>query len=127
MTLEARRDQLVEELDTLMSIVVSPDFFSQRDAAGNAPEGSLLAELELQMKEKTRELEAINACMNRSSYRFWAVSHGLLFLLWLCAGGMILFTFTMAPALGPGYLLLFGVLAALSAAWAIWASVTPSV
>lgn len=127
MTLEARRKLLVEELDALVGTVVSPDFFSQRDAAGNAPEGSRLAELERQMQEKTRELETINARMNRFSYRFWVVSHDLLLILWISAVAMLLCTATIAPFLGPGYQALFGTLAALNTVWAIWASVPQNV
>lgn len=126
MTLEDRREQLVAELGILMDTVVSPDLFSQRDAAGNAPEDSFLAELERQLKEKTAELEAINARMNRFSYRFRMTSRSLLWLLWLCAVAMLLFTFTIAAFLGSGYQIFFGLLALVSAAWAVWASVPPA-
>lgn len=126
MTLEARREQLVAELGILMDTVVSPDLFSQRDAAGNAPEDSFLAELERQLKEKTAELEAINARMNRFSYRFRMTSRSLLWLLWLSAAALLLFTFTIAAFLGSGYQIFFGFLALVSAAWAVWASIPPS-
>ena len=127
MTLEARRAQLVEELDTLVSIALSPGFYPQRDAAGNPLEGSFVAELERRIREKAAELDAINARMNSFSYQFWAVSHGLLLIVWLCAASMCLASVTLAPLLGPGYLLLFGALAIASLAWAGWASVVPSV
>ena len=126
MTLEDRRQQLVAELGILMDTVVSPDLFSQRDASGNAPDGSLLAELERQLKEKTAELDAINARTNRFSYRFRMTSRGLLWLLWLCAAALLLFTFTIAVFLGPGYQIFFGFLALVSAAWAVWASAPPA-
>lgn len=126
MTLEDRRQQLVAEVSILMDTVVSPDLFSQRDAAGNAPEDSFLAELERQLKEKTAELEAINARMNRFSYRFRMTSRSLLWLLWLSAAALLLFTFTIAAFLGSGYQIFFGLLALVSAAWAVWASIPPS-
>lgn len=126
MTLEDRRQQLVAEVSILMDTVVSPDLFSQRDASGNAPDGSFLAELERQLKEKTAELEAINARMNRFSYRFRMTSRGLLWLLWLSAAALLLFTFTIAAFLGSGYQIFFGLLALVSTVWAVWASMPPS-
>lgn len=126
MTLEARREQLVAELGILMDTVVSPDLFSQRDASGNAPDGSFLAELERQLKEKTAELDAINARMNRFSYRFRMACRSLLWLLWLSAVALLLFTFTIAAFLGPGYQVFFGLLAFANTVWAVWASVPPA-
>lgn len=127
MTLEERRKLLVDELNDIVERVVAPDTFSQRDAAGNPAEGSPLWELERRMREKTAELEAINARMNAPSYRFRVTSRSLLWLLWLAAAALLLFTFTMAPFIGPGYQLLFGVLTILSIVWAIWAGASPSV
>lgn len=126
MTLEDRRQQLVAEVSILMDTVVSPDLFSQRDASGNAPDGSFLAELERQLKEKTAELEAINARINRFSYRFRMTSRSLLWLLWLSAAALLLFTFTIAAFLGSGYQIFFGLLALVSTVWAVWASMPPS-
>lgn len=126
MTLEDRRQQLVAEVSILMDTVVSPDLFSQRDASGNAPDGSFLAELERQLKEKTAELEAINARINRFSYRFRMTSRSLLWLLWLSAAALLLFTFTIAAFLGSGCQISFGLLALVSTVWAVWASMPPS-
>ena len=127
MTLEERRKQLAEELNDIVERVVSPDTFSQRDADGNPTEGSSLWELEHRMREKTAELESINARMNAPSYRFRSTSRSLLGLLWLTAAALLLCTFTMAPLLGLGYQIFFGVLTILSLAWAIWAGASPSV
>ena len=126
MTRDDRRQQLVAEVSILMDTVVSPDLFSQRDASGNAPDGSFLAELERQLKEKTAELEAINARINRFSYRFRMTSRSLLWLLWLSAAALLLFTFTIAAFLGSGYQIFFGLLALVSTVWAVWASMPPS-
>ena len=127
MTLEDRREQLVAELGILMDTIVSPDLFSQRDSLGNVSDSSLLAQLERQLKEKTAELDAINAHMNRFSYRFWRTSHSLLWLLWLSAAVLLLFTFTIAALLGPEEQIFFALLALVSTTWAIWASVLPAV
>ena len=117
MTPEERRAQLAAELDTLLDAVVSIGPHSQRDADAGAPEGAFLAELERQLNEKTAELEALNARMNTFSYRFRATSRGLLWLVWLAAAGMLVFSFTLAPFLGPGYQAVFLPLALACIAW----------
>ena len=127
MTLEDRREQLVAELGILMDTMVSPDLFSQPDASRNVPDSPFLADLERQLKEKTAELDTINARMNRFSYRFRMVSRSLLWLLWLSAAVLLLFTFTIAALLGLGEQIFFGLLALVSTAWAIWSSVPPAV
>ena len=118
MTPEERRAQLAAELDTLLDAVVSIGPHSQRDAD---------AELERKLNEKTAELEALNARMNTFSYRFRATSRGLLWLVWLAAAGMLVFSFTLAPFLGPGYQAVFLPLALACIAWAVWASIPPKV
>ena len=127
MTPEERRAQLAAELDTLLDAVVSIGPHSQRDADAGAPEGAFLTELERQLNEKTAELEALNARMNTFSYRFRATSRGLLWLVWLAAAGMLVFSFTLAPFLGPGYQAVFLPLALACIAWAVWASIPPKV
>ena len=79
------------------------------------------------MNEKTAELEALNARMNTFSYRFRATSRSLLWLVWLAAAGMLVFSFTLAPFLGPGYQAVFLPLALACIAWAVWASIPPKV
>ena len=116
MTPEERRAQLAAELDTLLDAVVSIGPHSQRDADAGAPEGAFLA-----------ELEALNARMNTFSYRFRATSRSLLWLVWLAAAGMLVFSFTLAPFLGPGYQAVFLPLALACIAWAVWASIPPKV
>ena len=54
-------------------------------------------------------------------------SRGLLWLVWLAAAGMLVFSFTLAPFLGPGYQAVFLPLALACIAWAVWASIPPKV
>ena len=82
------------------------------------------AELEEALDQRR---EALNARMNTFSYRFRATSRGLLWLVWLAAAGMLVFSFTLAPFLGPGYQAVFLPLALACIAWAVWASIPPKV
>lgn len=119
MTLEERREQLVEELGRLIEAVVSPDTFPLRGPDGSAPEGSLLAEQERLLKEKTAELDAINARMQSPYYRFHEVSSMLRGVLWLAAVPLALLALFCFIPLGE-WLLTF--VSGFLLVWAIWSS-----
>ena len=114
---EALRGELLDLIVEMMAL--------GRTAEGqNTPE---FRRLDQELTEKNAELEALNARMNTFSYRFRATSRGLLWLVWLAAAGMLVFSFTLAPFLGPGYQAVFLPLALACIAWAVWASIPPKV
>ena len=114
---EALRGELLDLIVEMMAL--------GRTAEGqNTPE---FRRLDQELTEKNAELEALNARMNTFSYRFRATSRGLLWLVWLAAAGMLVFSFTLAPFLGPGCQAVFLPLALACIAWAVWASIPPKV
>lgn len=122
MTLEERREQLVEELGRLIEAVVSPDTFPLRGPDGSAPEGSLLAEQERLLKEKTAELDAINARMQSPVYRFHAICSRIWVVIWLMALLMLLIAYVFASVQIEGTVPIT-IMALLSLGWAIWSSI----
>lgn len=118
MTLEQRQAQLREEVDSLVGHIIS--------LHAACPSGKIdnpfLQHLEQQCREKTRELEALNALLASSKYRFWAVSRVILWLIWGLVAALLMCTFTVAAALGPVGRIFFGCLTLMTAGWALWAS-----
>lgn len=123
MTLEQRQAQLREEVDNLLGHIIS----IHSACPSGEIENPFLLHLEQQCREKTRELEALNALLASPRYRFWAVSRVILWLIWGLVAALLMCTFTMAVALGPGCQIFFGCLTLLTAGWAVWASITPKV
>ena len=116
-----RREELRGEL---LDLIVEMMALGRTAEGQNTPE---FRRLDQELTEKNAELEALNARMNTFSYRFRATSRGLLWLVWLAAAGMLVFSFTLAPFLGPGYQAVFLPLALACIAWAVWASIPPKV
>ena len=123
MTLEERREQLVEELGRLIEAVVSPDTFPLRGPDSSAPEGSLLAEQERLLKEMTAELDAINARMQSPAYRFHAFCFPARGWIWVLAVVYSLISLVFAALLGGGYAAFYLISAALTIVWAVWSSI----
>lgn len=122
MTLEQRQARLREEVAALVDHIVS-----LRSACPSSEvDPPFLLHLEQQCQEKTRELEALNALAASAKYKLWNASRAILWLIWIMAAALLVFAAAMASALGPGYQIIFGCAALLTAAWALWATIPPS-
>ena len=118
MTLEQRQAQLREEVANLVNHIVS-----LRSARPSGEiDNPFLLHLEQQCQEKTQELDTLNALVASPKYKLWNTSRAILWLIWIMAAALLVFTVAIAPVLGPGYQIIFGCAALLTAAWALWAS-----
>lgn len=119
MTARQRRDLLRTELGDLVVLVAS---YGKHPSSVENP---FLDQLIEQMEEKRAELDALNAYVNSSRYRFWEESNSSRFLIWI-AFAVLLFALPMAALMKMGWITtLFLVAVILCLAWGVWAGKEP--
>lgn len=100
MTLEQRRDLLRADLSELIATVVERHTSTPASQLDN----SSLAGLETQMKEKTAELDRLNALVDTPLYRLRKQVYTVRFLFWIGAVILILSAFFVGSFIGPWFL-----------------------
>ncbi|HJB56417.1 MAG TPA: hypothetical protein H9714_02580 [Candidatus Flavonifractor intestinipullorum] len=124
-TLLQQQEQLRRQVVDLMFQVHNPDLGPLRDLDRDTPERALLTELERQLEEKREQLRLLDQQvlgMCSPWARFRETSRRMRTILWLCAGCMLLAAVLAGLCSDGHWALAFGVLAALMAVWAVWAS-----
>lgn len=126
MTLDERRDALVSELNSLLDVIsVYP--MNTPVVPGKNP---FLDELLARLREKTAELESLNAVAASAPYRFWRACRKSLIFIWAAAFLCVVFSLTvlLTPLISlfsvPGLFITL-VITAVVLAWAIWVASDP--
>ena len=116
MTLEQRRELLRADLAKLLDTVVG----LHTSTPVSQPDNPFLSELESQMKEKTAELDRLNALVDTPLYCMRKQVYAVRFLFWIGAVVLILSAFFMGSFVGPWLLIADLLAAALCLAAALW-------
>ena len=133
MNLTELKQQLAELRSEILERLVflhRPDLAPLRQLAPDDPDRAPLAELERGLEEKRAQLRELDTRIERASsfsFRFHAGSFQMRGLIWFSAASVCLTAVFVGMIDGGGLAALLGLTALCALAWALWASVPPSV
>ena len=131
MELKQQQAELRSEILERLLFLYRPDLAPLRQLAPDDPGRAPLTELERGLEEKRVQLRELDARIERASslsFRFHAESFRMRGFIWFTAAAVCLTAFFIgAVDRGGGLSALMGPAALCALAWALWASVPPSV
>lgn len=129
--LKQQQAELRSEILERLLFLHHPDLAPLRQLAPDDPGRAPLTELERGLEEKRAQLRELDARIERASsfsFRFHAESFRMRGFIWFTAAAVCLTAFFIgAVDRGGGLSALMGLAALCALAWALWASVPPSV